>query len=462
MTIMFIRHLAVVFWGLFIFTKAINQKITIKVITLQAVYSVVLSFAITLTIERFLSEAIIVAVFALSSVFNKLISKNKWEIVITATAIVCGIAYALRVIALVITSLVLSLFINEVNDMVLITAVATVFLLVGVFTFLIFKIRRLKNGFPFLHKKHISLLGVIIALIVFQSYTVMDVLINKFDNEGDILVQFLILSIIVCATLIYIWWRTGITRTFKDSLVDRERDELNRELAEKSARIAEIERDNEALSRIVHNDRKRISALETAARRLAIETSAEFIGEVERVAAERQGELNRYKKDNKPLPTTRITSLDIMLDYMKQKAYDSNIEFDVFVSGSIKAMIEKHVAEEQLRTLAADLLENAIIATKPCDTRQILFTIGICSESDCYAVQVEDSGVAFETATLREIGKKKTTTHADEGGSGIGMIEVFEIMRGTGASLHIEKSDDGRGFTKRVAVRFDNKGEFVC
>jgi hypothetical protein len=49
----------------------------------------------------------------------------------------------------------------------------------------------------------------------------------------------------------------------------------------------------------------------------------------------------------------------------------------------------------------------------------------------------------------------------DEGGSGIGKMELFEIMRATGASLYIEELDDGRGFTKRVSVRFDGNGEFV-
>jgi len=457
MTITFIRLLAVIFWSLLIFTKAINQKPTVKIVTLQAVYSIATALVIALTLEIFLPEITVISVFVLTCLFNKLISKSKWEVVITTSVIVCGISYALRALALVLTSLILSFFVSEVDNTVLIIATTSAFFVMWTFIVLLFRIKRLKSGFPFLHEKHISLLGVIIAFIVFQTFTIISVMnerLGKFDNS----MRFLLVSIAICAVLIYIWWRTGITRTFKDSLVDRERDELNRELAEKDVRIAEIERDNAALSRIVHNDRKRISALENAARRLASETSAKFIYEVERVAAERQSELNRYKKDSKPLPTTRITSLDIMLDYMKQKSYESGIEFDVFVSGSIKAMIEKHIVEEQLRTLTADLLENAIIATKSCDARRILFTIGIVD--DCYAVQIEDSGVAFAEETLRALGKEKTTTHADEGGSGIGMMEVFEIMRGTGASLYIEKLDDGRGFTKRVSVRFDGVGEY--
>jgi hypothetical protein len=70
--------------------------------------------------------------------------------------------------------------------------------------------------------------------------------------------------------------------------------------------------------------------------------------------------------------------------------------------------------------------------------------------------------ILFNIVMMQELGKRQTTTHKDEGGSGIGMMEVFEIVRETGASLYIEKlGGSGRGFTKRISVRFDGKGEFV-
>ena len=467
MTVIFIRHLAIMFWGLFIFMRAVNQKTTAKIIALQVIYSIVLSLAIALIIRAFLPEVIVLLVFSFSCVFNKLISKLKWDIAITASVITCGISYVLNAVSLFLVSVIFGLIFVEaeaINDFRLVLFAICVFIVMGLFSFLLFRIRRLKNGFPFLHKKHISLLGAIITLIIFQSYTVIDIM-NVREGAFNALMLFLLLSIAVCAVLIYIWWRTGITRTFKDTLVDRERDELNREIAEKDERIAEIEEDNAKLSRIIHNDRKRIEALRKVALALSSETSTEpavnaqeLLKEINRVDSERQSELNAYKKDSKPLPTTRITSLDITLEYMKQKSYENNIEFDVIVNGSIKHIIENLISEEQLRTITADLLENAIIATKSCDFRQILYTIGICD--DCYEVRVEDSGIAFEEETLRDLGNKRTTTHANEGGTGIGMMEAFEIARATGASLIIEPlPESGRGFTKRVSLRFDEKIE---
>ena len=115
--------------------------------------------------------------------------------------------------------------------------------------------------------------------------------------------------------------------------------------------------------------------------------------------------------------------------------------------------------EEQLRLITADLLENAIIATKSCESRRILFAIGVLDGG--YEVRVEDSGVDFEEETLRDLGKKRTTTHKDEGGSGIGMMEVFDVMRETAASLEIKRlTKSGRGFSKRISFIFDGLGEY--
>jgi signal transduction histidine kinase len=299
-------------------------------------------------------------------------------------------------------------------------------------------------------------------MIISLYYTVINIIVDRAEMI-DVASLLPLFGIIVCAVLIIVWWRTGINKTYRDYLVSQDIEEFNAVISAKDARIAEVEKSNDYLSRQLHADNKLIPALQNAVRTLCNEYSKELASdiliELDRVSTERRNALHQYKKTTQKLPSTGITSLDIMLDYMKQKACDNGIEFDIIINGSIKHMVENLIPQEQLRTMTADLLENAIIATKSCDTRQILFTIGIVD--DCYAVQVEDSGVDFAEDTLRDLGTKRTTTHANEGGSGIGMMEVFEVMRSTGASLYIEKLEgNGRGFTKRVAVRFDGKCEY--
>ena len=463
MIIIFIRNFTIAFWLLFIFVKSLNLKPTMKIVSAQLVYSVAISLLIV-TINSLIPEMIAIVTVVSACVFNKIVSKLKWNTVIATTVIACGISYALSAMSIVLSSIIFGFAFGAdgANNKSLSLLLICVFFIMWICVLGLFRIKRFKSGFPFLHDKNINLIGALIALIISFYYTVVNIIANR-TTLLDVASLLPLFSIVVCAILIIIWWRTGITKTYRDYLNSQEVEELNATIAAKDARIAEVEKSNAYLSRQIHSDNKLIPALQNAVRTLSAEYSEELandiLDELDRVSAERKLALQQYKKATQKLPLTQITSLDITLDYMKQKACDSGIEFDVIISGNIKDMIKNHISEELLRTMTADLLENAIIATKSCETRRILLTIGICD--DCYVVQVEDSGVAFEAETLQELGKKRTTTHADEGGSGIGMMEVFEIMRDTGASLYIEKLCDSRGFTKRVSVRFDGKGEYI-
>ena len=75
---------------------------------------------------------------------------------------------------------------------------------------------------------------------------------------------------------------------------------------------------------------------------------------------------------------------------------------------------------------------------------------------------VADSGIPFEAETLLNLGKKKTTTRQKEGGTGIGYMTVFEILREHNASLVIKEFKPGESVnTKAVIVRFDNNAEYL-
>ena len=77
---------------------------------------------------------------------------------------------------------------------------------------------------------------------------------------------------------------------------------------------------------------------------------------------------------------------------------------------------------------------------------------------NCLEVNIQDSGIPFEAETLTNLGVKKSTTHADTGGSGIGYMTVFEILKECGASLTItEYAPENYSFTKAVKIRFDGK-----
>jgi sensor histidine kinase regulating citrate/malate metabolism len=154
-----------------------------------------------------------------------------------------------------------------------------------------------------------------------------------------------------------------------------------------------------------------------------------------------------------------VVAVDALLNYMLGKARASGVEFEVTISGSVKYMAENVVSAQDLTTLLADLIDNAITATKHRDKKKILVLIGIVD--GCYRIDVFDSGIAFEPDTLSDLGVKKTTTHAESGGSGIGMMTTFEILKRYHASFAIEEYGDSDClFTKKVSVSFDRMHRF--
>ena len=54
------------------------------------------------------------------------------------------------------------------------------------------------------------------------------------------------------------------------------------------------------------------------------------------------------------------------------------------------------------------------------------------------------------------MGKKRVTTHKGEGGSGIGLMTMFEILNKYKASYRLDESPDKDGFTKCVKIILDN------
>ena len=71
-----------------------------------------------------------------------------------------------------------------------------------------------------------------------------------------------------------------------------------------------------------------------------------------------------------------------------------------------------------------------------------------------------DSGVAFTPQTMARLGRERTTTHADNGGNGIGFMTTFETLHRYGASLMITELSDAP-FTKSVGFFFDGRNEYI-
>ena len=159
---------------------------------------------------------------------------------------------------------------------------------------------------------------------------------------------------------------------------------------------------------------------------------------------------------------TEVEEIDDMLKYMQSECVKNKIDFTLQIKGNIHYMVHNLVKEEELETLLADHIKDAIIAINHTDNanRSILVRLG--NIDDIYSLYIYDSGVEFKTEVLENLGKKPCTTYANEGGTGMGFMNTFDTVRKHKASLIIEEIGKPvkDNYTKVIIIKFDKKNEF--
>lgn len=316
------------------------------------------------------------------------------------------------------------------------------------FLFILFQKSRFKKGIVDLENHFSDNISILISISIFF-------LINLFlGKDFSILLFFVIfLLVIIFGAIIPLCWRKYLSNNYI-------RRAQNQTIAILEKKIEEQKNEIEDLSKIIHKDNKLVSALYLSVQKLCSnpdkEQAERLKQELEPLAQERKGMLQRYEAEEALLQKTKVFSTDVILSYLFQRASEQNINFSVTVTGDIRYMTEHIIDENLLNTILADLGENAVIATKKSDTRNILLSLGV--RDGYYYVDVFDSGLRFEPEVIKHLGKARYTTHKEEGGSGIGLMTTFEILRKQNGSFEIEEFTDNSMFTKRVSVLFDGQG----
>ena len=169
-----------------------------------------------------------------------------------------------------------------------------------------------------------------------------------------------------------------------------------------------------------------------------------------------------YQKPVEELTKTGIRQIDDMLEFMQAECTKNNIDFNFQIMGNVYYIINNIISVEKLEILLADHIKDAIIAIKHTDNinRSILVRLGKIEE--CYGLYIYDSGIEFEKETLENLGKRPSTTHKDEGGTGMGFMNTFDTLRGCKGSLVIKEIGEPskENFTKIIMIKFDGRNEF--
>ena len=363
------------------------------------------------------------------------------------------IIFTISIIINYFTNLIFGINNNSINLLVI--------LLVHTFLlYCIFKIKKFKNGISFLKNKKQDEFTNLIVLNV--STIILFSIILVVNSEMELATS-LTLTLLIFFFIMFITIQKSIQLYYKQKLLVQELKETKDKLEEKTKEIKELEEENIKISKKSHTLVHKQKSLEHKIDGL--------IGKTE-ISKEEVGELtNRIKEINKELykqktaielDKTEIPQIDDMLKYMQSECKKNNIDFELQIKGNIHHMINNLISKEDLETLLADHIKNAIIAINHGNNinRSILVRIGKIDE--CYGLYIYDSGIEFEKETLKNLGKKPCTTHANEGGTGMGFMNTFDTLKKCNASLIIEEYNEPSkdNYTKVLKIKFNNKNEF--
>lgn len=455
----FIKNLGIIICCIYCFFKLLNITPEKKNRIFLSAFCIALSAAAFCTDHYNAHLTFPMLVLALS-VFLSLQTRNPLSVSVNATSIAFAISYILFIASAVIASTIFLVFPENASRIWLQLSCFFIQLLIMLIPFCF---KRTKKGMPFLQKQFYAIPGMIISIFVLTA----SVIQNTGSTHPIYVIPMLLL--IILAVLIYLYWRSNLTKTYLDRLNTKNIESLNAELLEKQQYIEALEQDNRQMAKMIHKDNKLIPAMEYAVQTYIKESSltakeqsrgTELLEELNRLSKDRKGLLDTQEKRCEKLPGSKVSSVDNLLQYMQQKSANEGITFHVTLDCNIQDMIHDTIREESLNTLLADLLENAIIATKHNNGRYILLNISMLSKY--YSLHVFDCGIPFTKEVLAALGQKQITTHGDDSGSGIGLMQTYEILKEHNASLLIDEFTSGTGlYTKKISVVFNRQNQYT-
>lgn len=435
----------------------------------QFLYSILLSFCngfigyVLNPISSLLG--LIIAIF-LIFLYMYIRIKRNLPIIFSATIISFGLNYMLFGLSCVITVLSSMVFFYGRNDLIILPFLIISGLLNLILIFLLFRIKTFRKGMPFLYQSESSVGGVLLAFAILILVLVM----NYFSIADSTIGLLWLLMFLLLGILLLSWWSSRVRRAYQEKLRMADLASLQAELRELKEECKRVREDNDSLARVIHKDNKMIPAMEIAVRNFVSTYSDQkddrmrrdgdaLTNQLEMLLTERQQVLSAYQKWVYTIPSTGIMILDAMLSLMEKRAQALKIKFHVRL-GDDCSDITEHIATEDLAHLLSDLIENAIIAAKGSVNPSILIYLGKLGEHA--AIEIADSGCDFPPMVYEDLGLQRHSTHLYEGGSGIGLMDVWKLKKKYRASLHIVEYAPQEGeFTKKITVMFDHKNHYI-
>ena len=459
MVVLFIQissWIITVIYSLYVYVRILNiTNISKKVYVLGFISAIVIACGVAALVNVLPYTRLLLMVFALSLISWVLI-KIKFKFIITSVIISIGISYIIFTICVVISTFAIYIILGEYKYFITLVMAAV---MQSISIPFLFKIKRFKKGISFLQNDKTNVSGILICCIALLIISAINIEISPYIG------LIIICSVILCAIALFIWWKRGITLQYRELVKERNAKDYERVIAEKDLFIKQLLEDNEMMASTIHRDNKLLPSLINAVE-LYMESSGDIpaggenlLNEINRLHDVRSHVLTKssYLKNKKLYE--EISTFAGIIEYMKTKALKSGIQFDAIIKNDAMRILGSIIPPLSLCTLLVELIENAITSALTSEEKRILATIRY--ENGAYELCVHDSGILFDTNTLLSLGIKRTSTGQGSGGSGIGYMTIFQIIKACNASIIIKEIKPGHSiFTKSIDIRFDKKSEY--
>lgn len=405
------------------YIKLIDYKQNNLIKTIVIICFCLVQELISLLLIQYLPKSLLMLIsYLLYGIIIATITKTKYKYSVVLTFISLTITYLIYMISIAFTAVSLKLVYKDIPESSILILLIGMCIEIFVIN-LLFKMKRFKNGIPFLKNEekvnNIGIIGVIFIGIVLIIYSII-------PNTTH--TRYIFVGLSIEAICLFIWIKKKITIYYKQKLKEQTVADLQNEIKEKDNKINEILEENKAIATINHKYSSRIKALEEFSSKIVSkpelvekmktefgEDYTAFSAQIKRISQEYSNEMKTKVTKENAIPKTGIFGIDTLLEHMSTEATKSNISLDVKINASIKYMVEDIISESALETLLGDHIKDAIIAINCSNNtnRRILVVISIVDK--CYEINFYDTGIEFEIDTLIKLGKEQITTHKETG-----------------------------------------------
>ena len=398
-------------------------------------------------------NSIVCLILLLVMLLLKITRKNIGNVII-ATIISLAINYIIFFISVSI-SFIPKKIINITNEYTNILTINSIYLLIW---YIFIKIPKLKHGFSFLtndrSNEYLDILIMNLSVIILFCVIII-------SNYNEIHTSSIGIALIIFSIIMFITIQKSLQLYYKQKLQQKELEETKEELEKAKQEISELEKENLNFSKKSHSIAHKQKALEYKLNQLLlndeIAEELDIKDKIKEISKQIQNEDTTIE-----LTKTNIEEIDDMLKYMQSECEKNKIDLELQVNGNIHHMVNKFIAKENLEILLADHIKNAIIAINYSENinRSILVKLGLIE--GFYSIYIYDTGIEFEIKTLQNLGQVPSTTHADNGGTGMGFMNTFDTLNKYKASIIINEygKPSKDNYTKYIAIKFDNKNEY--